>query len=338
MRWNSPHFNPKTGRFQNLEMTPVAMMNRPKNLFKMTFEVLFRNSDIRYPKKPIPYLKPDLKSFFSQVDGDELIWLGHSSVLVRSNKKTILLDPVFYQASPVPGIVRRYGPNPFFPKDLPAVDYLVLSHDHYDHLDAKALKELDIHGTKFLVPLGLKNRLVPIGIDPSVIFEFDWWQSVSLDGITFTFAPAQHFSGRNLHDRDQTLWGSWAIRSPTIALFFSGDSGYNSHFKEIHARLGPFDLAMIETGQYNELWTAVHMLPEQSVQAALDLNAKYMLPIHWCAYSLSTHAWNDPAHRATSSAQANGQKIIIPQIGELVGMTTLTKYDTWTPKDPNWWK
>lgn len=333
--WNSPNFNAKKKEFQNLNPLPLQQMNSSRNFFKILKEVAFNNSLERYPKNKVSIVNPNLNEFLAQKDTCSFIWLGHSSVLLNHFGTSILFDPVFYNAAPVQFAVKRYSPAPVLPHEIPEVDLVILSHDHYDHFDAKALQQLKFSKSVVLAPLGLKKRLSDLNIRAREIREFDWWDSIQLQDLKLTFTPAQHFSGRGIFDRNSTLWGSWCIKSGRYSLFFSGDSGYNNHFKEIGSRLGPFDLAMMETGQYNKLWKAVHMLPEESVQASLDVKAKYMLPIHWGAYCLSTHAWYEPADRALNHAEKLSARLVIPKMGEIVDTSTLANG---VFKNTPWWK
>lgn len=329
MKWKSIHYNSKRERFQNQNSEPTRAMIRPQNFLKILNEVILHNSRDRYSRHPIEIVKPNLKEFVSRNDFSGFIWFGHSTVLLNHFGTTVLFDPVFYNVVPVNYLFSRFSPLVCLPQDIPKIDYLVLSHDHCDHMDAKALAQLDLSKTIFLTSLGVKERILALKLKIAEIHEMDWWQSIRFNEFEFTFTPAQHFSGRGLLDKDRTLWGSWCLKTPKASFFFSGDSGYNSHFKEIGERLGPFDLAMIETGQYNLLWKAVHMLPKESVQAALDVRAEVMLPIHWGAYSLSTHAWYDPAEQVLKEAQENPLRLVIPRIGDVVDLKSMSLGEKW---------
>ncbi len=329
MSWKSVHYNPKRKRFQNQNGEPTRNMNTPQNFLKILNQVILHNSPDRYPRSPIGVIKPNLDEFVSRKDFCGFIWFGHSTVLLNHFGTTILFDPVFFNAAPVNFLVSRFSPIICKPEEIPKIDFLVLSHDHYDHMDAKALAQLDLSKTVFLTSLGVKARILDLNLKIAEVHELDWWESIRFNEFQFTFTPAQHFSGRGLLDRDKTLWGSWCMKTPKASIFFSGDSGYNSHFKEIGERCGPFDLAMIETGQYNPLWKAVHMLPKESVQAAVDVQAEVMLPIHWGAYSLSTHAWYDPAEQVLAEAKLNPMRLVIPKIGETVDLKSMSRSEKW---------
>src|SRR5690606_16810135 len=193
-----------------------------------------------------------------------------------------------------------------------------ISHDHYDHLDYESIMKLKGKVGHFYVPLGVSSHLLKWEIAPEKITELDWWQETSLDNFKIVCTPARHFSGRGLFDNFITLWSSWIVRPPTANVYFSGDGGYGPHFKEIGERYGPFDFAMLECGQYNELWKDIHMMPEQTVQAAMDLETKLAMPIHWGAFTLALHTWRDPITRVTTAAQQHGVPITTPRIGDPV--------------------
>lgn len=265
----------------------------------------------------------------------EFIWIGHSSFLVRMDSLNILIDPMF---SEVPAPANFLGGSrftkeiPFTLDRLDRVDVVLISHDHYDHLDYPSIQALSQKTKQFLVPLGIGAHLERWGVAKEKIQELDWWEEHRFEEIQFAFTPAQHFSGRALNDRFHTLWGSWVIAGPKDRIFFSGDSGYAPHFKQIGEQYGPFDISFMEAGQYNKLWPDVHMFPDQTYQAAKDINAKAVMPIHWAAFSLSTHPWQEPAERLQSNAESDTLKVIIPQIGEIVRLDSIAD----RINDP-WW-
>lgn len=265
----------------------------------------------------------------------EFIWIGHSNFLVRMDSLNILIDPMF---SEVPAPANFLGGSrftkeiPFTLDRLDRVDVVLISHDHYDHLDYPSIQALSQKTKQFLVPLGIGAHLERWGVAKEKIQELDWWEEHRFEEIQFVFTPAQHFSGRALNDRFHTLWGSWVIAGPKDRIFFSGDSGYAPHFKDIGEQYGPFDIAFMEAGQYNKLWPDVHMFPDQTYQAAKDINAKTVMPIHWAAFSLSTHPWQEPAERLQSNAESDTLKVIIPQIGEIVRLDSIAD----RVNDP-WW-
>lgn len=306
----------KEGKFQNLIDTPMGI--RLRDDLPLLAD-LVRGGHDRRPASP---LKPDDFDPVAFIRGKRtrLVWLGHSTVLLRMNGKNILFDPVFSKrTSPFQWI----GPKRFAGSlrvgigDLPPIDAVVVSHDHYDHLDYASIRQLRAHAQHFFVPLGVGAHLERWGVSPGNITELEWWESSSFAGLDFTCTPARHFSGRRLGGRDTTLWASWVVASNRERVYFSGDSGYGPHFAEIGKRYGPFNLTMLECGQYDKAWPNVHMLPEQTVQAARDLGTKLLLPIHWGAFVLALHSWTEPVERAGKAAKEAGINVITPKLGGL---------------------
>jgi L-ascorbate metabolism protein UlaG (beta-lactamase superfamily) len=217
--------------------------------------------------------------------------------------------------------------------ELPEVDAVIISHDHYDHLDYQSIKELKDKVAHFFVPLGVGNHLRRWKVADANISELDWWQEEMYGDLKIAFTPSRHMSGRGLTDQSATLWGSWVIQSDSINIFFSGDGGYGKHFKTIGEKYGPFDVGLMECGQYNELWADVHMMPEETALAAEDVNARLIVPIHWGSFALATHSWIDPVERILQAATAKGQVVATPQIGEPITIPgSLNKTFT------QWWK
>ncbi|MDX9759820.1 MAG: MBL fold metallo-hydrolase [Bacteroidota bacterium] len=248
-------------------------------------------------------------------------WYGHSAVFLEFEGKRFLLDPQLNdKASPLPliGSSRFRMTESLDALRFPHIDAVILSHDHYDHLDYRSIRRLEKDVAHFFVPLGVGAHLRGWGIDAARITEMDWWESVEYRGVTLTAAPAQHFSGRGLTNRNATLWASWALRGTSHNVYFSGDGGYGPHFREIGERLGPFDFTMMECGQYNERWAAIHAMPEESVQAHRDLRGAVMMPIHWGGFQLALHSWKEPIERVTAAAKKSGVTIVTPMIGEAV--------------------
>lgn len=289
------------------------------------------------PDQPLP-LRPIPAAELQDTDEPVLYRLGHSTMLIRLDDEYVLTDPVFSKrASPVQWVgPKRFHPAPLGIDDLPDLKAVVISHDHYDHLDKASIKALSPKVEKFVTPLRVGQRLQNWGISEDQIIELDWWEKVELGNVTLTATPAQHFSGRGLFDKDHTLWASWVIQSEQAKLFFSGDSGYFDGFKEIGDRLGPFDVTMMEMGAYNESWADIHMLPEQSVQAHLDLKGKAMLPIHNSTFDLSLHDWYEPLERARELAEARNVHLLTPVFGEQVSITEpQVSYAWWRPLIPS---
>jgi len=317
----SKHFNGK--RFVNLVPTDVQTPD-PNNDF--TAVELFRPYEGKNPSKAIPskaFNKESLKN------GD-FVWLGHSTVLTKTNNVTILSDPIFNSAAPVQFVVKPFAMQVVHTvDDLPKIDVIIISHDHYDHLDYLAIKDIDIKTNKYIVPLGIKAHLVRWGVNAEKVVELDWYESTSEQGVLFTLTPSRHFSGRNINNAYSTLWGSWVVQSETLTMFFSGDSGYFNEFKNIGHQYGPFDIAFVENGAYNTNWSQVHMFPEQSVQASIDLNAKIFFPIHWGKFDLSIHHWKEPIERAKKAARENNVKIATPIVGEVFSTSRYSNEEWW---------
>ena len=251
---------------------------------------------------------------------NHLVRLGHSSHLMKLRGSYWLIDPVFSErASPVQWAgPKRFHPPPLALAELPAIDGLILSHDHYDHLDEATIEALNGRVRRYFVPLGVGARLRQMGVAPERIEEFDWWQRSRHGDIEIVAAPAQHFSGRTLWDRDRTLWASWVIQSGSQRLYYSGDSGYFPGFKQIGERLGGFDIALMENGAYDAYWPSVHMTPEQTIQAFKDLDAKLLYVVHNSTFDLAFHTWRDPLDRVSDLALREGLPLATPEIGEVL--------------------
>jgi L-ascorbate metabolism protein UlaG (beta-lactamase superfamily) len=257
--------------------------------------------------------------------------LGHSTVLLKLRNEFWITDPVFSErASPVQWAgPRRFHQPPISIEELPPIKAVILSHDHYDHLDRAAILKLAGKTEHFLTPLGVGDRLIDWGINPDKVQQLDWWQSTEVDGIRLVATPAQHFSGRSLFDGNRTLWASWVIVDADLRVFFSGDSGYFDGFKRIGEKFGPFDITLMETGAYDANWPGVHMQPEQTLQAHIDLNGRWLLPIHNGTFDLAMHAWYEPFDRIVALAAARGVSVSTPQIGEAVSIQHVHSGQRW---------
>jgi L-ascorbate metabolism protein UlaG (beta-lactamase superfamily) len=257
--------------------------------------------------------------------------LGHSTMLIKLRGHFWLTDPVFAErASPF----RRFGPKRFHAPpialhDLPPLRGVLLSHDHYDHLDHETVVALAAKTDVFLTPLGVGDRLIEWGIDAAKVRQFDWWQGTEVDGVSFTATPAQHFSGRSLMDGNSTLWASWVIVDNDLRVFFSGDTGYFDGFKTIGERLGPFDVTLLETGAYDAQWPYVHMQPEQTVQAHVDLQGKWLVPVHNGTFDLAMHPWQEPYERAIALTEAQGIPLATPRMGERLDLAAPHTGERW---------
>jgi len=271
------------------------------------------------PAQPIPLKFISYQEIVNLADDTPAIYrLGHSSLLLKIAGKIILIDPMFSErASPFSFIgPKRFHRVPLNIKDFAEIDAVIISHDHYDHLDKETITKLRNNTKQFFVPLGVGEYLAQWGVAKDKVNELDWWQSVDFDDIKFTATPAQHFSGRGLLDRNKTLWASWVITTATHNIFYSGDGGYFDGFKKIGAALGPFNLAILESGAYDKNWPSVHMMPEQTIQAHKDLNADVLLPVHNSTFDLAFHPWYDPLAKLSVLALEQEIKLAAPIIGE----------------------
>lgn len=308
----SPNF--KEGVFENQIETIMDMnMSKLPGLLKEQFF----GKEIRSPEKPNPVKWQE----GNQQEVDSLVyltWYGHSAFLLEMDGKRILIDPMLGGASaPVSFLTRRFTYQE--PIDLDAltdIDAVIISHDHYDHLDYPTIDKIKDRVGHFYTALVVGEHLKRWGVAPENITELDWWDTVQLGDIELVAAPARHFSGRGFSDRNKTQWASWILKGKHRNIYFSGDGGYGPHFTEIGEKYGPFDFAMVECGQYNERWSAIHMFPEESVQASIDVRSKVMMPIHWGAFNLALHDWRDPIERARAEAAKKGVTVVNPYIGE----------------------
>jgi L-ascorbate metabolism protein UlaG (beta-lactamase superfamily) len=322
--------NYKNGSFQNLRQTPV--MTEGVSFFAVMKDGLFNRSKRNTPKDVLPSKKTNLKSLHPEKD--VLVWFGHSSYFMQIDGKKILIDPVLSgSASPFSFTVKSFkGSDVFTPEDFPQIDYLFITHDHWDHLDYETVQKLKSKVGKVITGLGTGAHLEHWGFDSKSIIEKDWNESAVLDsGFIITATPGRHFTGRGFN-RNQAIWCSFVLQTPTKKIFIGGDSGYDMHFAKIGAEHGPFDLALLECGQYNTYWKYIHMMPEQTVQAAIDLKAKTLMPIHWGKFALAYHAWDESIERVTKEAQRLNMPIIHPMIGEQVNLKVSMQ------KFAEWWK
>lgn len=320
--------NWKNGQFQNLEETKLSI-----SLYKIPGLICkqLKGRKDREPNQPLPIIPFDKEAFLAPSDQMKFIWFGHSAILLRLNDQTILIDPMLGpNTSPIaPFGTYRYSKNTLdLIEQFPDIDLMMVSHDHYDHLDYDSQMKLKVKTKKYFVGLGVKRHLVKWGVDSELITEFDWWDVQSFESVSITYTPTRHFSGRGLTDRAKSLWGGWAFKTAKENIWFSGDSGYGNHFKEIGKRLGPFDFAFMECGQYNEEWHQIHMFPEESVQAALDTGVQKAMPVHWAGFTLAPHTWTDPAERFCAEAEVNNQHYILPKLGQLI-TTTSEQTEKW---------
>ncbi len=275
----------------------------------------------RTPDEPVAVLERRAADFAVEpASGLRITWFGHSSMLVEIDGRRFLTDPVWGpRASPS----RFVGPKRFFAppiplEELPELDAVILSHDHYDHLDYPTIRALAKRGVPFVVPLGVGSHLAYWGVAQEKIVELDWWEETRVAGVTLVATPARHFSGRFLGDQNATLWAGWAILGPKRRVFFSGDTGMFPEFEEIGATFGPFDATMIEVGAYDQTWADVHLGPEQAVEAHKLLRGGLLVPVHWGTFNLAVHSWVEPVERLIVAAEAGDVRLAVPRPGESV--------------------
>lgn len=319
----SPQY--RNGAFQNISPTPM----KPEGVsyWKM-MRTFFKKHPDTSPSKDLPAQRTNLESIHE--DGT-IVWFGHSSYLLRAGGKNFLVDPVFSgSAAPFSFMVKAFpGANLYGVEDMPELDYLVLTHDHYDHLDYHTIRRIHAKLKHIYCSLGVGVHLRYWGVPEKKITELDWWQESTVTAeIKIAGTPARHFSGRGLK-RGQSLWSSFVLITPQYRFYLGGDSGYDGHFKEIGEKYGPFDLVILESGQYNSMWPLIHMMPEETVQAAVDLKANLLLPVHWGKFKLGMHPWNEPVQRVAARAKELGMKIITPKIGEVASILFPDKSTTW---------
>lgn len=317
----SPNF--KNGKFQNFNKTPTLAEGH--NYFEVLYEAYIKKKPRHYPTDIIPSEKTDLLNL--PVDADVLVWFGHSSYFIQIDQKRILVDPVFSgNASPMPGTVKSFkGTDVYTVADLPDIDYLFISHDHYDHVDYKTLIALKDKTQKVICGLGVGAHFEHWGYDRHKIIEKDWHEKVELDhSLTAFVEPARHFSGRGF-SRNNTLWASYVLQTSTMKIYLGGDSGYDTHYAAIGNKYGPIDLAILDNGQYDEAWKYIHNLPEDVLKAAQELKAKRIFPVHSSKFALASHDWDEPLKKLTELNKSYHFPLATPLIGEMVNLKDTTQ-------------
>ncbi|GAA4468273.1 MBL fold metallo-hydrolase [Nemorincola caseinilytica] len=321
----SPNY--KDGAFQNQSHTPS--FTNGGTFLKVSRKFFFEKSKRSAPTTALQATKVDLKQLDPRED--VIVWFGHSSYYMQVGGKRMLVDPVLSgSASPVSFTTRSFaGTDIYTADDMPEIDVLFITHDHYDHLDHKTVAALNNKVKAVVTGLGVGAHLERWGYDPRKIIERDWHQEVDLgDGFRVFTAPARHFSGRGFK-RNVTLWSSFVLYTPQHKIYIGGDSGYDTHFAEIGKMHGPFDLAILENGQYNDYWQNIHMMPEETVQAAIDLGARTLFPVHWSKFALSLHDWDESIKRVVAEADRKGMPLIHPSIGEPVNLQRYAATKKW---------
>jgi len=307
-------------RFRNV--SPIIPGLRDPNASMPTLSEFLCGNGRRVPRGPLPSMSPLDAWTRAPASGLRATWLGHSTVLIEIDGLRVLTDPVWgLRASPsrLAG-PKRFQPVPVQLRAMPPIDLVVVSHDHYDHLDYPTIRELARREVPFVTSLGVGAHLESWGVQPERIVELDWWESHALPntGLTVTAAPSQHFSGRGLKDRNATLWSAMVIRSERHAVFFSGDTGLTMQYETIRQRLGPFDLVMLEVGAFHPAWGDIHLGPENALKALALLGGGSFLPVHWGTFSLAMHAWDQPAETLLELAPQTGARLLMPRLGEPV--------------------
>lgn len=326
----SPNYRATESRFVNDRQEVIDQMKEAVFSLKNIRKNLFSGEHLT-PDTSLPEVQPETTRLLEEGNTPKVIWFGHSSFLIRMAGKTLLIDPVFGSAGPFPFFGGRFQDSVVQVHDLPEIDVVLISHDHFDHLEMDTVKFFVNRQTKFVVPLGVAVHLKHWGIRQDHITEMDWWEETTFDELTVVMTPSRHYSGRSGLLANDTLWSSYALKDANHSLYFSGDSGYGEHFKEIGDKLGPFDLAFMENGQYHDISREIHMHPEDGIQAFKDLKAKVFFPIHWGMFSLARHSWYEPVVRISQLAKAENIPLYVPKIGEMIildqGFTTV---DWWS--------
>lgn len=318
----------REGRFVNLE---------PQASPEITVERLveaFSSHERTSPSGEIPVISIDPKRIdVSPTDGLHLAWLGHAGVLIEIDGKRLLADPVLSErASPISFVgPKRFHPSPLHIPDLRGIDAVIITHNHYDHLDEATIRHLAHQGTQFFVPLANMGQLLAWDVPLQQISELDWWEEVSLGDLRIVATPSRHYSNRGTFDYKKTLWSSWSVIGPRNRVFISGDTGYSEVFSEIGARFGPFDATVIKVGSYgpSDSWHDVHMTPEEAVQVHLDVQGKAMLPVHWGTFNLAYHPWDEPIIRTLTAAQQMSVTLVTPKVGAFISLPAERKLSYW---------
>lgn len=318
--------NYKNGHWQN----PNEVVFHPGKIpmFKVFKEMLL-NKTVTKPKRLMPSVKTDLKNLPS---GEPVVvWFGHSSYLIYWQGKNILVDPVFSgHASPFKFVIKAFkGTDVYITDDMPAIDVLVITHDHYDHLDMETVRKLKSKVKKVVTAMGVGSHLISWGYDEKYIFELNWYETVELtDNIKFTATPAQHMSSRGL-GFCKTLWASFVMQLGVYKFFIGSDSGYGAHYQDIGKKYGPFDLAFLENGQYNKYWRVIHEFPDEAVRAAQDLQVQILFPVHWAKFRLAYHQWNGPIVELLQVADKYSLAVTVPKIGAVYQLGAQLVRDEW---------
>ncbi len=323
------NYNYKSGKFVNTNPT-----ERMKGSFlKVGYQFMFENNKKRRPNFEIPQVEVNVREFINKKSEElSVIWLGHATTLINIDGTIILTDPILTKcASPIDWIgPKRFFDSPIKIEELPILDAVLISHNHYDHLDKESVLRLNGITKKFIVPIGVEKHLLDWGISADKIIIKNWWNHFQLnDEVEIITTPAHHFSGRAIIDNNKTLWASFVIKSKKHSLYFGGDSGFFKGYKEIGEKHGPFDITILPIGAYNKMWQSIHMNPEEAVQAQKELKGRLLIPIHWGTFNLALHGWIEPVERLIVASEKENVNFIIPKPGEVVKANSNVVIEKW---------
>lgn len=312
----------KDGKFENNKQIVNHFERLKKCKLKMFVDFMFKSKNA--PKYKLPTIKP----IFNNIPEDFVIyWLGHSSAIIELNGKRIIIDPIFKNAAPVPFIITRYQKSVITRQELPKIDHVLITHNHYDHLEKRTVKLFK--RCHFIVPLGIGIILKKLGINENNITELVWGEEFNDDNLKIISLPSVHFSGRGLKDGNKTLWSAFVIKSKNKSIFWSGDTGYDENLLEIYKKYKPFDVAALEIDAWNDAWPDVHLFPEQVIKITKELQPKHLLPIHWGVFDLAGHFWNESIELIYGKAKENNISLLTPKIGEKISDNNLPNGVWW---------
>lgn len=320
---SSPNYS--NGRFVNEEQTSRMVRG---GFLTALLKHFFANND-RRPSQRFPAVSNQIHALQSD-SGLRAAWLGHATVLLAIDGVTLLTDPVFDEHVGIQiGRTRRFQPSPVQRDDLPDIHAVIISHDHYDHLEESSIRHFAEKGSLIIVPLGVSRHLQKWGVADHQIVELDWWQSYEAAGVKLVCTPARHFSGRSLFAVNPTLWCSWAILGPEHRVYYAGDTGYTRAFKTIGEQLGPFHVTLMPIGAYGPEWPYIHLTPAQALKAHNDVQGHYLLPVHWGTYDLAFHSWREPIDLLSLHARSSGVEALTPRLGEVINFDNPAKTVDW---------